>query len=344
LEDDSGAPPPYSPLPEFSEKGPRVSATTSDQVSRRSSGATGDLVFAWLCKGAGLLVLLLLGGIILTLFLGGLPAFRHFGLHFLVSTDWNPVEGRESYGAAVAVAGTILSSLLAILLAVPLAFGIAFFLTELAPQWLRRPVGIAIELLAAVPSIIFGMWGLFVLVPFVQQKIQFAFGEELAAIPLIGFLFESSNYAGTSIFAAALVIAIMIIPFIAATMRDVFEQVPAVFKESAYGLGATRWEVVRSVVLPYTRTSVVGGIMLGLGRALGETMAVTFVIGNANRMAGSIFDATTTIASVVAMEFPESLAGSLKQSSLFALGFILFVISFIVLAISRWLLRSRLKA
>ncbi len=320
-----------------------MSATTSDTVSRRSAGATGDLVFAWLCKGAGLLVLLLLGGIIITLFLGGLPAFREFGLGFLFSTEWNPVEGRERYGAAVAVSGTIFSSLLAIAFAVPLAFGIAFYLTELAPQWLRRPVGIAIELLAAVPSIIFGMWGLFVLVPFVQQKIQFTIGMELATIPLIGVIFDSNNYAGTSVFAAALVIAIMIIPFIAATMRDVFEQVPAVYKESAYGLGATRWEVVRNVVLPYTRVSVVGGIMLGLGRALGETMAVTFVIGNANRMAGSIFDATTTIASVVAMEFPESLAGSLKQSSLFALGFILVVISFIVLAVSRWLLRSRMK-
>jgi phosphate transport system permease protein len=242
------------------------------------------------------------------------------------------------------VFGTVLTAVLAILAAVPIAFGIAVFLTELAPPWLRRPVGTAIELLAAVPSIIYGMWGLFVLVPFVQMNIQLAFGETLAAIPLVGWIFESDNYAGTSVFAASMVLAIMILPFIAATMRDVFAQVPPVYKESAYGLGATRWEVIRGVVLPYTRASVVGGIMLGLGRALGETMAVTFVIGNANRLPGSIFDPSNTIASVVALEFPESLAGSLKQSALLALGFLLFVISFLVLAASRWLLRSRLKA
>lgn len=311
--------------------------------SRGSSGLLGDTIFEWLCRGAGLVVLVLLGGIIVTLFIGGLPAFRQFGLEFLTSTRWDPVEGREQFGGAVAIIGTLMSSILAIIFAVPLAFGIAFFLTELSPPWLRRPLGTAIELLAAVPSIIFGMWGLFVLVPFVQQQIQLPFGDALGELPLIGVLFQSTNFAGTSIFAAALVLAIMILPFIAATMRDVFEQVPPVYKESAYGLGATRWEVVKGVVLPYTRISVVGGIMLGLGRALGETMAVTFVIGNANRIATSFFDPTTTIASVVAMEFPESLAGSLQQASLFALGFLLFLISFVVLATSRWLLRSRLK-
>jgi phosphate transport system permease protein len=320
-----------------------VSLAIASAAARRSSGSVGDRVFEWLCRGAGLLVLAILGAIILTLFLGGLPVFREFGLRFLTSTDWNPVEGRESYGAVVAVLGTLLTAVLAILAAVPIAFGIAVFLTELAPPWLRRPVGTAIELLAAVPSIIYGMWGLFVLVPFVQMNIQLAFGETLAAIPLVGWIFESDNYAGTSVFAASMVLAIMILPFIAATMRDVFAQVPPVYKESAYGLGATRWEVIRSVVLPYTRASVVGGIMLGLGRALGETMAVTFVIGNANRVPGSIFDPSNTIASVVALEFPESLAGSLKQSALLALGFLLFVISFLVLAASRWLLRSRLK-
>jgi phosphate transport system permease protein len=312
--------------------------------TRRTAGSLGDQVFEWACTGAGVLVLLTLGGIIITLFIGGLPAFRHFGLGFLVSTNWDPVEGREEFGAFISIFGTVVSAVLAIIFAVPVAFGIAYFLTELAPQWLRRPVGTAIELLAAVPSIIYGMWGLFVLVPFVQMNIQLAFGEVLAAIPLIGFIFESRSFAGTSLFSAALVLAIMILPFIAATMRDVFEQVPPVYKESAYGLGATRWEVVRGVVLPYTRISVVGGVMLGLGRALGETMAVTFVIGNANRMPQSIFDPSTTIASVIAMEFPESLAGSLQQSALFAIGFLLFVISFVVLAASRWLLRSRLKA
>ena len=311
--------------------------------SRGSSGAGADKFFEWLCVGAGLFVLGLLGAIIVTLFIGRLPAFREFGIQFLWSTAWQPVEGRENYGAAVPIIGTVVTSVLAILIAVPVAFGIAFYLTELAPQWLRQPVGTAIELLAAVPSIIFGMWGLFVLVPIVQNYIQLPFGETLSALPLIGGIFNSNNFAGTSVFAASMVLAIMILPFIAATMRDVFMQVPPVYKESAYGLGATRWEVVRGVVIPYTRISVVGGIMLGLGRALGETMAVTFVIGNANRMFTSVFDPSTTIASVVAMEFPESLMGSLKQSSLLALGFLLFVISFIVLATSRWLLRSRLK-
>ena len=311
---------------------------------RRSGTSLGDRVFEALCRGAGLFVLLLLGAIIVTLFVGGLPAFREFGFGFLWSTAWNPVEGREDYGALVPVLGTVVSAILAILLAVPVAFGIAFFLTELAPEWLRQPTATAIELLAAIPSIIYGMWGLFVLVPFVQQNIQLTIGDALAAIPLLGFLFESRSFAGTSLFTAGLVLAIMILPFIAATMRDVFTQVPPVYKESAYGLGATRWEVVRGVVLPYTRVSVVGGIMLGLGRALGETMAVTFVIGNANRLPQSLFDPSTTIASIVAMEFPESLMGSLKQSSLLALGFLLFVISFIVLAASRYLLRSRLKA
>ena len=311
--------------------------------SRRTGASAGDRVFEWLCRGAGLFVLALLGAIIVTLFVGGLPAFREFGAGFLASAAWNPVEGREEYGAAVPVVGTVVSAVLAIVLAVPVAFGIAFFLTELAPAWLRQPVGTAVELLAAIPSIIYGMWGLFVLVPFVQQRIQLAFGDALAAVPLVGFLFESRSFAGTSLFTAGLVLAIMILPFIAATMRDVFLQVPPMLKESAYGVGATRWEVVRQVVVPYTRVSVVGGVMLGLGRALGETMAVTFVIGNANRMPQSLFDPSTTIASIVAMEFPESLMGSLKQSSLLALGFLLFVISFVVLAVSRWLLRPRLK-
>jgi len=317
--------------------------TTAQPVARRKIGSFGDKVFEALCRGAGIFVLLLLGAIILTLFIGGLPAFREFGIGFIWSSAWVPVEGREQFGALVPVLGTLITAVLAILFGVPVAFGIAFFLTELAPPWLRRPVGTAVELLAAVPSIIFGMWGLFVLVPFVQNYIQLPFGEALGALPLIGTIFESNNFAGTSIFAASVVLAIMILPFIAATMRDVFLTVPPVYKESAYGLGATRWEVMKGVVLPYTRISVVGGIMLGLGRALGETMAVTFVIGNANRLATSIFDPSTTIASVVAMEFPESLMGSIKQSSLLALGFLLFFISFVVLAASRWLLRSRLK-
>lgn len=305
-------------------------------LPRRSSGSTGDLIFEWLCRGAGVLVLCLLGGIIVTLFIGGLPAFRQFGLDFIFSTRWDPVEGREQFGGGVAILGTVMSSLLAIIFAVPVAFGIAFFLTELSPPWLRRPMGTAIELLAAVPSIIFGMWGLFVLVPFIQLNIQLPFGEALGALPLVGFLFQSNNFAGTSIFAASLVLAIMILPFIAATMRDVFEQVPPVYKESAYGLGATRWEVVRGVVLPYTRISVVGGIMLGLGRALGETMAVTFIIGNSFRIQDSIFAPGTTISAAIASEFAES--GGLHQSALFLLGLLLFALTFVVLALARLML------
>jgi phosphate transport system permease protein len=300
----------------------------------------GDPIFAGLATISGLFVLLLLGSLIVSLFIGGLPAFRRFGAGFLVSTEWDPV--REVFGAAVSVYGTLLTATLALSLAVPIAFGIAFYLTELAPAWLRRPVGTAIELLAAVPSIIYGMWGFFVIVPFMAQYFEPALIDTFDGIPVLEDLFAGPPF-GTGLFTAALVLAVMIIPFIAATMRDVFETVPAVFKESAYGVGCTTWEVMRSIVLPYTRVSVVGGIMLGLGRALGETMAVTFVIGNADRISGSLFGSGNTIASIVALEFPESPAGSLKLASLLALGFILFVISFIVLAISRTLLRPKLK-
>ena len=300
----------------------------------------GDLIFAGLARSAGVLVLILLGAIIVELFIGGLPAFRKFGFQFLVSTEWDPVQ--QEFGAAVSVFGTIVTAVLALLLAVPLAFGIAFYLTELAPQWLRRPVGTAIELLAAVPSIIYGMWGFFVIDPLMAQYVQPVLIDNIGELPIIGGLFQGPAF-GTGIFTAALILAIMIIPFIAATMRDVFLTVPPVFKESAYGLGCTTWEVMRAIVIPYTRVSVIGGIMLGLGRALGETMAVTFVIGNTNRIATSLFGPGNTIASIVALEFPESETGSLKLASLLALGFILFVISFIVLAISRILLKPRLK-
>lgn len=307
---------------------------------RRSAGALGDLIFEWACRGAGAFVLLLLGAIIVELFIAGWPAFSAFGPGFVWSTEWDPVQ--EVFGAGVSIYGTIVTAVLAIVLAVPLAFGIAFYLTELAPVWLRRPVGTAVELLAAVPSIIYGMWGFFVIAPAFAQYIQPTVIDTVGELPLIGGLFQGPPF-GTGIFTAAFILAIMILPFIAATMRDVFEQVPPVYKESAYGLGATTWEVMRNVVLPYTRVSVVGGIMLGLGRALGETMAVTFVIGNANRISTSLFGPGNTIASLVALEFGESSAGSLKLASLLALGFILFVLSFIVLAVSRFLLRSRLK-
>ncbi len=308
--------------------------------ARRGAAASGDRLFAGLARAAGLLVLLLLGAIIVLLLIGGLPAFRAFGLGFLVSTDWDPV--RDRYGALVPIFGTVVTAALAMLLAVPLAFGVAFFLTEIAPSWLRGPVGTAIELLAAVPSIIYGMWGFFVIVPIMSQIVEPWVGDTLGNLPVVGDFFSGPPF-GYGIVTASLILAIMVIPFIAATMRDVFLTVPPVFKESAYGLGCTRWEVMRSIVLPYTRSSVVGGIMLGLGRALGETMAVTFVIGNTNRIATTLFGPGNTIASLVALEFPESHAGSLKLASLLALGFILFVISFIVLAISRMLLRPRAK-
>ncbi len=316
-----------------------ASATTA-VPRRRKGGSTGDAIFALAARGSGLLVLVLLGAIIVTLFIGGLPAFREFGAHFLVDTEWDPVQ--NVYGGAVAIYGTLITSVIALILSVPISFGIAVFLTELAPSWLRRPVGTAVELLAAVPSIIYGMWGFAVLVPFMATYIQPTVTDLLGDLPVVGDLFSGAPF-GTGIFTASVVLAIMIIPFIAATMRDVFMTVPPVYKESAYGLGSTTWEVIRSIVLPYTRISVVGGIMLGLGRALGETMAVTFVIGNANRITPSLFGPGNTIASIVALVFPESPAGSLKLSSLLALGFILFVISFIVLALSRLLLRPGVR-
>ncbi len=309
-------------------------------AARRRGGPGGDSVFEWACRLAGVFVLVLLGAIIVELFIGALPAFRRFGLAFVWTELWDPVA--DEYGALVPIYGTVATAVLAILLAVPMAFGIAFFLTELAPGWLRRPVGTAVELLAAVPSIIFGMWGFFVIVPIMAQVVQPAVIDSVGELPLIGVLFAGPPF-GTGILTAALILAVMIIPFVAATMRDVFATVPPVYKESAYGLGATRWEVMRSVVLPYTRTSVVGGIMLGLGRALGETLAVTFVIGNANRVSTTLFGPGNTIASLVALEFGEAGEGSLKLSALLALGFILFVLSFIVLAISRLLLRPRAK-
>jgi phosphate transport system permease protein len=314
-------------------------ALSASRASRRGA-SIGDPIFAGLARASGVLVLLLLGSLILSLFVGGLPAFRQFGAGFLFSVTWDPV--RQVFGAGVSVYGTLLTSVLALIFAVPLAFGIAFYLTELAPSWLRRPVGTAIELLAAVPSIIYGMWGFFVIVPIMSQYVEPTLIDTFDGIPVLQDLFAGPPF-GTGLFTAAMILAVMVVPFIAATMRDVFETVPPVFKESAYGVGCTTWEVMRSIVIPYTRVSVVGGIMLGLGRALGETMAVTFVIGNADRISPSLFSSGNTIASIVALEFPESPAGSLKLASLLALGFILFVISFIVLAISRTLLRPRLK-
>lgn len=315
--------------------------TPAAPTRRHGKGTQADILFSALCHTAGGFVLLLLGGIILALFLGGLPALKAFGLPYIWSTEWDPVQ--EVFGAGVSIYGTIVTAVLALLLAVPLAFGVAVYLTELAPGWLRRPLGTAIELLAAVPSIIYGMWGFFLIVPIMASTVQPFLIDTVGELPFIGALFQGPPF-GTGIFTAALILAIMVLPFIAATMRDVFQQVPGVYKESAFGLGATTWEVVRGVVLPYTRISVAGGIMLGLGRALGETMAVTFVIGNANRISTSLFGSGNTIASLVALEFGESELGSLKLSALLALGFLLFVISFIVLALSRYLLRPQLAS
>ncbi len=307
----------------------------------RVRGQPGDEAFALIARLAGVFVLVLMGAIIVVLLVGGLPAFRRFGAHFLVSDDWDPVQ--QLYGALVPIFGTLVTAVLALLFAVPLAFGVAFTLTEIAPHGLRRPVGIAIELLAAVPSIIYGMWGFFVVVPIMSGTVEPWLTDTFGDVPLIGPLFQGAPF-GNGILTASIVLAIMIIPFVGATMRDVFQTVPVMLKESAYGLGCTTWEVMRRVVLPYTRASVVGGIMLGLGRALGETMAVTFVIGNTNRIPDSLFGPGNTIASLVALEFPESQQGSLKLSALLALGFILFVISFIVLAASRLMLRPRMRA
>ena len=299
----------------------------------------GDVVFRHITRAAALAVLIILGGIIVSLVWGSLPALRTFGVSFLYQEVWNPVT--EQFGAIAPIYGTIVTSLIAMLIAVPVGLFIALFLTELCPMWLRRPIGIAIELLAGIPSIIYGIWGLFVFAPFLQQYVQPFLIELFGNIPLLSILFAGPPY-GIGIFTAGLILAIMVLPFITSISRDVFEAVPPVLKEAAYGLGCTTWEVARYVVLPYTRVGVIGGIMLGLGRALGETMAVTFVIGNAHRISGSLLAPGTTISATIANEFTEAV-GDLYTSALIALGLILFVITFIVLAIARLLL-MRLNA
>jgi len=279
-------------------------------------------------------VLVVLVGIIISLAIGAAPAFREFGLSFVTTNEWDPVN--DKFGALIAITGTLLTSLIALAVAFPISFGIALFLTEICPAWLRRPMGTAVELLAGVPSIIYGMWGLFVFAPFFGDHIQPLLKHTLGVLPFIGPLFQGPTM-GLGVLTAGLILAIMIIPFIASVMRDVFEIVPAVLKESAYGLGCTRWEVVRKIVLPYTRTGVVGGVMLGLGRALGETMAVTFVIGNANKISLSLFEAGNSISSTLANEFAEA-SSPLHVSSLFALGLILFAITFVVLSAAKLML------
>lgn len=298
-----------------------------------------DFLFHKVTLGFALSVLLVLVGIIVSLVLGALPAFQEFGPAFITTVEWDPVN--DKYGALIAIVGTLSTSLIALAIAFPVSFGIALFLTEICPAWLRRPLGTAVELLAGVPSIIYGMWGLFVFAPFFADYIQPALAKTLGNVPVIGQLFKGPMM-GIGILTAGLILAIMIVPFIASVMRDVFEVVPAVLKESAYALGCTKWEVVRKVVLPYTKIGVVGGVMLGLGRALGETMAITFVIGNAHKLSWSLFAAGNSIASTLANEFAEA-DTKLHVSSLFALGLILFVITFIVLSAAKLMLMGMSK-
>lgn len=283
---------------------------------------------------AAALVLVLLGGIIISLLIGGWDALRTFGFGFLTSAEWNPVT--EEFGAVIPIYGTLVSSAIALLVAVPISFGIAIFITELAPGWLKRPVGIAVELLAAIPSIIYGMWGLFVLAPILSEHVQPWLQDRLGDWVIIGPLFQGPPI-GIGMLPAGFVLGIMIIPFIAAVMRDVFETTPKMLRESAYATGATTWEVVRHVVLPRSRTAVTGGIFLGLGRALGETMAVTFVIGNAHSLHVSLYEPGTTISSTLANEFTEAVSG-LHSSSLIALGLVLFMVTVTVLSLAKLLL------
>lgn len=315
-------------------------ADTKGMPSGTSNAKWQDFLFHKLTFSFALLVLLVLVGILVSLVIGAWPAFEKFGPGFVTRIEWDPVN--NEYGALIAIAGTLITSFLALLFAFPVSFGIALFLTEICPAWLKRPLGTSVELLAGVPSIIYGMWGLFVFAPFFADHVQPLLQATLGEVPVIGALFQGPMM-GIGMLTAGIILAVMIIPFIASVMRDVFETCPAVLKESAYALGCTRWEVVRKIVLPYTRVGVVGGVMLGLGRALGETMAITFVIGNAHKLSWSLFAPGNSIASTLANEFAEAEAG-LHISSLFALGLILFVITFIVLAAAKLMLLQMGKA
>ena len=298
-----------------------------------------DFLFHKFTLFFAVLVLIFLAGIILSLIISAWPTFKEFGFKFFISTDWDVVNSK--FGMVISIYGTLISALIALIIAVPISFGIALFLTEISPNWLKRPLGTAIELLAAVPSIIYGMFGLFIFAPifgdYIQPVLQSVFGK----IPIIGALFVGAPN-GIGMLCAGIILAFMIIPFIASVMRDVFEIVPSVLKESAYGIGCTKWEVVSKIVFPYARNGVVGGVMLGLGRALGETMAVTFVIGNANRINASLFAPGSSIASTLANQFGEAEPG-LHYSSLFALGLALFIITFVVLGLAKFMLFSMEK-
>lgn len=298
-----------------------------------------DISFRSVTRLSAFAVLALLAAIIASLVIGSLPAIKSFGTHFFVSAKWDPVT--EEFGALVPILGTIATSAIALLIAIPVSFGIAIFLTELSPRWLRRPLGIAVELLAGIPSIIYGMWGLFVFAPLFADHIEPWINDHIGQMPLLGPFF-SGPPMGIGVLTAGIILAIMVIPFIASVMRDVFEIVPTLLKESAYGLGATTWEVMWRVVLPFTKIGVVGGIMLGLGRALGETMAVTFVIGNAHELNKSLLMPGNSISSALANEFNEAV-GELYTSALVELGLILFFITFVVLALARYMLHRLAK-
>ena len=311
---------------------PLAEPTVYDRAKALARFNTGDRVFYVATLVAALCVLILLGGVITSLVWGALPAIREFGLGFLSSTAWDPVN--DKYGAAVAIYGTLVTSVIALVIAIPIGLGIAIFLTELCPPRLRQPIGIAIELLAGIPSIIYGIWGYFILKPILQTYVEPAMIAVAKPIPGLNILFAAPAY-GTDVFTAGFILAIMVLPFITSISRDVFATVPAVLKESAYGLGCTTREVVGNVVIPYTRVGVIGGVMLALGRALGETMAVTFVIGNAHQLSANLLSPGTSISATIASEFEEADRG-LYTASLIELGLILFVITFFVLAAARW--------
>ena len=317
---------------------PASAEVIAERKARRS--IIEDRVFLALTLGSAAFVVIMLLGVMAALIVGAWPALSTFGLSFVWTERWSPT--KEIFGALAPIYGTIVTSLIAMVIGIPVSFGIAIFLTEICPQPLRRPIGIAIELLAGIPSIIYGLWGFFILAPFLQTTIQPFLINTIGNVPIIGILFGGAPY-GIGLLTAGIVLAIMVLPFITSITRDVFVTVPVMLRESAYGIGLTTWEVVRSIVIPYSRVGLVGGIMLGLGRALGETMAVTFVIGNSHNISPSLLAPATTISATIANEFSEA-TGDLYTSSLIALGLILFVITFAVLALAKWLLiRTAIK-
>ncbi|KQO63976.1 MULTISPECIES: phosphate ABC transporter permease subunit PstC [unclassified Methylobacterium] len=313
----------------------QIALTRGRAAARKTPGGLGDSLFRAASYGAAILVLLFLAGILASIAYGAWPAFQEFGLGFITSSVWNI--GQEQYGGLVAIVGTLASAVLALLIGVPLSLGIAVYLTQLCPGWARKPVSMTIELLASVPSIIYGMWGLFVFAPLFARFVQVPVSNLVEGMPIVGTLFYARVPSGVGILTAGIILAIMIVPFVASITRDMLDQIPTVLRESAYGIGCTTWEVVRHVLVPQASVSIIGAIMLGLGRALGETMAVTFVIGNANRLSGSVFDPGSTIASRIANEFNE--ADGMQLNALMALGCILFVITFFVLIVARLLTR-----